>query len=204
MGLNGTDYIMTLFRLLLTASMLCAVSTAAIAADPLLEDEELIEELPNKKLERRGKRIKGPITAVGAGAMLFASFDENADYKINAAEFAAGLTQAYASADKNSSNSLSLFELEDWRKAALGSLDAAPGNLAFDKDYDQRVTREEFDHALTYVFNVNDKNSDGELAISELVNVFEMPRRPVFEEGEDPIERINRQGRRDQQRRRGF
>jgi len=195
---------MTLFRLLFTASLLCAVSTAAIASDPLPEDEDLIEEIPNKKLERRGERIKGPITSVGAGAMLFASFDTNTDYSVNQVEFAAGRTQAFNAADKDSSKTLSLFELEDWREAALGSLDAAPGNLAFDKDYDQRVTRAEFDHALGFVFKAGDKNDDGVLAFSELVKVFEMPRRPVRENGENAIDRINRQGRQNEQRRRGF
>lgn len=136
--------------------------------------------------------------------MLFASFDTNTDYKINSTEFAAGRTQAFNAADKDNSKTLSLFELEDWREAALGSLDAAPGNLAFDKDYDQRVTRAEFDHALNYIFKVGDKNDDGDLAFSELVKVFEMPRRPIVEKKEDPIERINRQSRHDQQRRRGY
>jgi len=121
--------------------------------------------------------------------MLFASFDTNADYNINQAEFAVGKTQSFKAADTDNSKSLSLFELEDWREAALGSLDAAPGNLAFDKDYDQRITRAEFDHALGYVFKAGDKNEDGILA---------------FSEEEDPIERINRQARRDQQRRRGY
>jgi len=51
-----------------------------------------------------------------------------------------GLAKAFKSADKDDSTTLSLFELEDWREAALGSLDAAPGTLAFDKDFDQRVT----------------------------------------------------------------
>jgi len=195
---------MTLFRLLFTASLLCALSTAAIAADPLPEDEELVEELPNKKLERRGERMKGPITSIGAGAMLFASFDTNTDYSINQVEFAAGRTQAFNAADKDSSKTLSLFELEDWREAALGSLDAAPGNLAFDKDYDQRVTRAEFDHALGFVFKAGDKNDDGILAFSELVKVFEMPRRPVRESRENAIDRINRQGCQEEQRRRGY
>jgi len=195
---------MTLFRLILTASLFCAASSVALANDPILEDVEEIETLPNKKLERRGERIKGPITSVGAGAMLFASFDTNADYKVNDLEFAAGRTQAFNAADKDSSKTLSLFELEDWREAALGSLDAAPGNLAFDKDYDQRVTRSEFDHALGFVFKAGDKNKDGVLEFSELVKVFEMPRRRPVADEEDPIDRINRQGRRDQQRRRGY
>lgn len=194
---------MTFFKFLLTALCLLALPYGVVAADPLPEDAELVEELPNKKLERRGERIKGPITSVGAGAMLFASFDKNADYKINAAEFATGLTTAFKAADKDRSTTLSLFELEDWRVAALGSLDAAPGNLAFDKDYDQRVTRAEFDYALNFVFKAGDKDDDGVLEFAELVKVFEMPRRPALEE-EDPIARINREGRRQEQRRRGY
>lgn len=195
---------MTILRSLIMASSLLALSGVAMAADPLPDDADLVEELPNKKLERRGERIKGPITSIGAGAMLFASFDKNADYKINAAELAAGLETAFKSADKDRSKTLSLFELEDWRVAALGSLDAAPGNLAFDKDYDQRVTPAEFDYALNFVFKAGDKDDDGVLEFSEVVKVFEMPRRPILEDDEDPIARINREGRRQDQRRRGY
>lgn len=195
---------MTFIKLILTAALLCACPYAALANDPLLEDDIELETLPNKKLERRGERIKGPITSIGAGGMLFASFDKDSDYRVTQIEFTSGLSKAFNAADKDLSKTLSLFELEDWRKAALGSLDAAPGNLAFDKDYDQRVTRSEFDHALGFVFKAGDKNNDGILEFSELVKVFEMPRRPVIEDEEDPIERINRQGRRDQQRRQGY
>ena len=192
---------MTLFKLLISAALTLSVTTAALAADPLLEDEIEVETLPDKKLERRGERVSGPITAISAGALVFAGFDANADYKINSTELASGLAKAFTSADKDASTTLSLFELEDWRKAALGSLDAAPGTLAFDKDYDQRVTRAEFDHAMTFVFKTGDKNEDGVLELKELVKVFEMPRRPVIEE-DNTIDRINRQGR--EQRRRGF
>lgn len=195
---------MKTLKLLCIASFLCMVSTPAMATEPIIDDGELVEELPNKKLERRGERMKGPITSVGAGAMVFAGLDKDADYKITEIELTSGITLAFNSADKDNSKSLSLFELEDWREAALGSLDAAPGNLAFDKDFDQRVTRAEFNHALRLVFESGDKNKDGILAFSELVKVFEMPRRPTIEEKEDPIERINRQARREQQRRRGY
>lgn len=195
---------MTFMKLILTAALLCACPYAALANDPLLEGDMELETIPNKKLERRGERIKGPITSIGAGGMLFASFDKDSDYRVTQTEFTSGLSTAFKAADKDLSKTLSLFELEDWRKAALGSLDAAPGNLAFDKDYDQRVTRSEFDHALGFVFKAGDKDNDGILEFSELVKVFEMPRRPVIEDEEDAIERINRQGRRDQQRRQGY
>ena len=192
---------MTLLKLLISAAVTLSVTTAAFAADPLLEDEIEVETLPDKKLERRGERVSGPITAISAGALVFAGFDANADYKINSTELTSGLAKAFKAADKDGSTTLSLFELEDWREAALGSLDAAPGTLAFDKDFDQRVTREEFDHAMTFVFKTGDKNEDGVLELNDLVKVFEMPRRPVIEE-DNTIERINRQDR--EQRRRGY
>jgi len=192
---------MTFFKLLISAGLTLSVTATALAAEPLPQEDIEVETLPNKKLERRGEHVSGPITAISAGALVFAGFDKNTDYKITAQELAAGLTTAFKTADKDKSKTLSLFELEDWREAALGSLDAAPGTLAFDKDFDQRVTRSEFDHALTFVFKTGDKNDDGILELKELVKVFEMPRRPVIEE-EDAIERINRQGR--EQRRRGF
>ncbi|MDB2439199.1 hypothetical protein N9W89_10830 [Hellea sp.] len=195
---------MTLSKLILTSSLLCAVPFTAFGADQIPDEDLAVEEIPNKKLERRGERIKGPITAISAGGMLFASFDRNEDYTVDSTEFTAGVSRAFKAADKDASKTLSLFELEDWRKAALGSLDAAPGTLAFDKDYNQRVTRDEFDHALDFVFKVGDKNDDGRLEFLELVKVFEMPRRPVLDDEENAIDRVNRQGRQNEQRRRGF
>ena len=72
---------------------------------------------------------------------------------------------------------MSLFELEDWRKASLGSLDARPGNISFDKDFDQRVSKAEFEKAFSYIQKRNDKDSDGIISFEEMVRVFEMPRR---------------------------
>ena len=82
-------------------------------------------------------------------------------------------------ADTDKSGVISPFELEDWRKTALGSLDAPPGNLSFDKDYDQRITKNEFNKTLISIFESGDKNNDGILKFSELVNVFEISNRMV-------------------------
>jgi len=179
-----------LFQTILTAIMLTALPAFVIAQDSF-EDE--VEQLPNKKLEKRGERISGPITSIAAAGLLFASYDKNADYTVTAAELSQGQTASFKTADKDSSGSLSLFELEDWRKAALGSLDAPPGNISFDKDYDQRVTQAEFEHALSYVYNANDKDDNGQLSFEEMTHVFEMPRRPIFEERPDNLADIDRQ-----------
>jgi len=146
---------------------------------------DVTEQLPNKKLEERGERIRGPITSISAGGLLFASYDKNADYIIDANEFSEGQISSFQSADTDKSGTLSLFELEDWRKAALGSLDAAPGNLSFDKDYDQRVTADEFKSALKYVYNVNDKDANNQLSFEEMIRVFEIPRGRRSAQGAD-------------------
>ena len=149
------------------------------------------ETLPNKKLEERGERIRGPITAISAAGLLFASFDENADYLVDKNEFADGQALSFTTADRDQNGTLSLFELADWRKLALGSLDAAPANLAFDKDYDQRVTKDEFHNALNYVYNVSDKDGNSVLSFEEMIRVFEIPRR-----GREGSERGRGQGQR--------
>jgi len=46
---------------IVTAIMLTALPASAIAQDAF-EDE--VEQLPNKKLEKRGERISGPITSI--------------------------------------------------------------------------------------------------------------------------------------------
>ena len=170
-GTIMTTYSFT--KAVLASAIITTVFSSASAQETTPDD---IEQLPNKKLEERGERIRGPITSIAAGALLFASYDKNADYLIDADEFSKGQAASFQSADSDKSGTLSLFELEDWRKAALGSLDAAPGNLSFDKDYDQRVTATEFKSALKYVYNVNDKDADNQLSFEEMIRVFEIPR----------------------------
>jgi len=160
-------------KAVLASAIIATIFSSASAQETTPDD---IEQLPNKKLEERGERIRGPITSIAAGALLFASYDKNADYLIDADEFSTGQASSFQSADNDKSGTLSLFELEDWRQAALGSLDAAPGNLSFDKDYDQRVTASEFKSALKYVYNVNDKDADNQLSFEEMIRVFEIPR----------------------------
>ena len=160
-------------KAVLTFAVISAIPSVALGQETR---SNVPEQLPNKKLEERGERIRGPITSIAAGALLFASYDKNSDYLIDADEFSKGQAASFQSADSDKSGTLSLFELEDWRKAALGSLDAAPGNLSFDKDYDQRVTASEFKSALKYVYNVNDKDADNQLSFEEMIRVFEIPR----------------------------
>jgi|GEM_PF-2022694 len=148
--------------------------------------EEVEELLVRKKRDKtkidRKNMPRGPVTAMSSAGLLFASFDTNADYKVEPLEFVAGKTQAFNAGDENGNGILSLFELEAWRGKALGTLDATPGNMKFDADFDNRVTRQEFDTVLNRIFDRTDKDKNASVEFSELVRIFEMPDMDAYEE----------------------
>ena len=166
------------FKIILIIFTAILIYCNAYAQVPI-EDPNATIELPNKKLAKKGMRIEGPITSISAGGLLLASFDSNYNFQIDLNEFNNAKLHIFNIADTDKSGVISPFELEDWRKTALGSLDAPPGNLSFDKDYDQRITKNEFNKTLISIFESGDKNNDGILKFSELVDVFEISNRMV-------------------------
>ncbi|MDC0422175.1 hypothetical protein OAS62_01455 [Hellea sp.] len=172
------------FKIILIIFTAILIYCNAYAQVPI-EDPNATIELPNKKLAKKGMHIEGPITSISAGGLLLASFDSNYNFQIDLNEFNNAKLHIFNIADTDKSGVISPFELEDWRKTALGSLDAPPGNLSFDKDYDQRITKNEFNKTLISIFESGDKNNDGILKFSELVNVFEISNRMVTTTGNE-------------------
>lgn len=140
--------------------------------ETLDQQEQEIPSLPN---------ISGPITIIKPASLVFSGFDSNGDYQTSRAEAVSGASTAFGRADKDSNGRVSLFELEDWRAAALGSLDALPGNLNFDTDYDNQVSKGEFEGAIMKLFERNDTDEDGTIKHAELVRILEVPRRKAPE-----------------------
>ena len=142
--------------------------------------------------------VHGPMTVVRPAGLLIASFDADRDYRVSRAEFDVGAGQAFQNADESADGNLTLFELEDWRLKALGSLDAMPGNMSFDENYNSRITEQEFLDTLIYEFERADKDDDGVVAFSDLISLVERP--PVYEreekrERESPFSNLPRQRR---------
>ena len=157
---------------LLSLSFVLAMGSAQAQDDEIVGLESLDEqrqELPSIP------KIRGPITVIGPAALLFATFDTDRDYKISRIEASNGAADAFGRADKDKNDRVSLFELEDWRVAALGSMDALPGNLNFDTDYNNHVSRAEFDRTLMDIFDRHDKDEDGYVQHSELMQILEVP-----------------------------
>ena len=155
--------------------------------ETLDEQEQTIPAMP---------RVRGPITIIQPGALLFATFDQDTDYVITRSEVEDGVKASFKTADRDSSGRLTLFELEDWREKALGSLGANPGNLSFDTDFDNQVSREEFSATIASLFDRHDVDESGTLIFSEIMQVLEVPRRQEVEKermsDRECYEQINR------------
>lgn len=181
-------------RLIVLISFLIALFTVMPAA----AQDEPIEIKKNKSTQAISPSAQGPITAIRPAALWMAGLDNNHDYIITRAEFDAGLASTFEALDKNADKRLTLLDLEDWRRRALGSNDAAPHVLQFDNNYNGTITREEFRATLTSLFVKSDRNEDNAVTFNELVSVIERPRqRQRSDTNERPREDRSRQrGRR--------
>jgi hypothetical protein len=147
-------------------------------------DGASVEEIkPKGRIGSPGQIIKIART----GALLFAGFDRNDDYIIDAAEVSSGIDRAFYAADNDDDGSLTLVELEDWRLRALGSIDAAPNNFAFAPNFARSVSKEKFREVVTKLAETLDKdpdgNMDGKIAMADLQRNRRAPRAVSDDDG---------------------
>ncbi len=144
---------------------------------------------------RKASASNGPITSIRPASLLFASFNRNDDYSIDQKEFAKGVQKSFQIADNNKDERLSPFELEHWRKNALGSVDAPPGNMTFDADFNQVVTHAEFDMALGKLYQASDRDGNGIISFDELVKIVSRPSAPPRRSHKKPTNNRQRGGK---------
>lgn len=107
--------------------------------------------------------------SIAPAGLAYASFDSDGNYEISIQELEAGIDTAFNFADKDKSGVLSLVEVDGWRIKALGSQDLLPGNTQFDRNFDARVTRQEFTQVLDGTATHLDRNDDKILTFDELL-----------------------------------
>ncbi len=160
---------------------------------PQSEDENLATIKQTRQTARSGKTIK----TLRPGALLFAGFDTNNDYKIDKSEIKAGIEAAFSFADKNKDGKLSLVELESWRRLALGSEHASPTNYDFAPNFARSVSKKKFTEVLQNTANRLDKNKDdkkdGIIFMHDLLKTVHMPRAKKFNNCADEIRKARRQ-----------
>lgn len=160
-----------------SAAFLSAAFLLPAAANAQNAETIEVETIKAEKPPTLRPSTRGPITVIRPASLWFVTLDTNGDYKITRKELEAGLAKTFDQEDSNQDGRLSLFDIENWRKHALGSPDAAPHALQFDDNYDSTITRKEFDTTLTHLFDRADANEDNVIEFSELITVMERPGR---------------------------
>lgn len=106
-------------------------------------------------------------------ALVMSDFDADHDRTITRDELEAGAAAAWRELDENGDGDATPFELEAWQARALGSTEATPGRVTFDRNLDGRITEEEFLAALRNQFQRLDADGNAALARAELVRLVE-------------------------------
>ena len=132
------------------------------------------------KPERRGPpqdRGKSERPAKSSGtfmqpiAALFIGMDTNQDNVVSTSEMELGAKSEWASFDRKPSATY----FAQWSVNTLGSTDARPTFMSFDRDFSGTITQSEFTDQLEQEFQRLDKNRDGSLERSEMIVAFAAP-----------------------------
>ena len=153
------------YLLLLTAT---AFVVSACASQP---DRRGPERGDRSERGERGERqqARGSGTFMQPVAALFIGMDSNQDKIVSRSELEAGLSTEWSSFERNPSATY----FAEWSNKALGSTDAMPNFLSFDKDFSGVISKDEFANQLTVHFNRMDKNKDGNIERSEMLVAFQ-------------------------------
>ena len=115
------------------------------------------------------------ITSLLPGGALLIGFNRNDDYMIDEVEFIEGRAEAFKQADINANDVISLSEFRSWQPKATGSITALPDLVYFDQNFNDEVTKSEFDAGFEKMFRVADENKDNQVSYDELITIVVPP-----------------------------
>jgi len=116
--------------------------------------------------QERPQRTSG--TFMQPSAVLFTAMDSNQDKRVSRAEMQAGVKAEW---EKFGSNP-SAIQFSKWSLETLGSTDAFPTFMSFDKDFNGVIYESEFMSGLERTFTRLDKNGDDIIERSEMIIAF--------------------------------
>lgn len=126
------------------------------------------------------------VRLVRPGALLFASFDRNADARVTREEVAAGAAASFALADRNGDGAVGGFEQSDWA-ARVGAQDDVLSNpMLFDVDLDRSVTLAEFSAGLQRLADALADPETRSISFDRLVQALSPPGQEAEREGGRP------------------
>lgn len=156
-------------RFYLTSGLLVTAWLALGAALPAAaQDVDRIDRIPGSG-PPAGAGPRGPdgVKVVAPGALIFASFDRDANGRITLAEIEAGAATAFAAADRNGDGLITGFEQTDWAASVGSATDVIANAMTFDIDLDHSVTKAEFVTGLKRI--AGQIQSSGDLTFADLL-----------------------------------
>lgn len=156
------------FKTITTASVLTMIGILFLAGCASGRDRR-----PPEKGARGGEASFEGLAAKPVG-LLFVSMDNNGDTRVEPAELLTGIDREWERLSLPGATGALAFG--QWSTSVLGSQDALPSFIAFDRDLDGVVSQTEFDLYLRQEFSALDTNGDGTLERSELVFRVTRPR----------------------------
>lgn len=147
---------------------LCALTLAGCASQPERGDRR------GGPQSDRGGSYQGGIIARPL-AILLTSMDANGDYLVSGDELSDGLDKEWMNLTGGVSGPVSALDLGDWAKEVLGSAEAMPSSISFDRDLNGQITELEFLDRLRAEFRTLDKDDDGHVSRAEMVSRLPAP-----------------------------
>ena len=154
-------------RWLILTSVAAAVVLSACATEPDRKGPSPDRQVTKKQGAKKHARSSG--TFLQPIAALLIDMDTNNDKVTDRAELTAGTQREWAGFDRNPS----AIRFSQWSTQTLGSVDALPNFMNFDRDFNGAITEGEFSNQLESQFIRFDKNADGRLERSELLVSFQ-------------------------------
>jgi len=110
-------------------------------------------------------------TFLQPSAILFADMDVDQDKMTSQAEMQAGVQFEWDKFERNPSGTV----FAQWSLKTLGSTDANPTFMSFDRDFNGVITEAEFTTQFKALFSRFDKNGDGFVDRSEMIVAVQAP-----------------------------
>jgi len=153
------------FRIAPALLAITTLNLAACSSTPDRGDE------PPRGGDRQDRPARTSGTFIQPAALLFADMDSNKDKVTTRDELMAGVQAEWESFDRNPS----AITFASWSVRALGSTDANPTFMSFDRDFNGVISKSEWSEQFDTLFTRLDKDGNGALERSEMIVAFAAP-----------------------------
>lgn len=160
-----TNLIESRNALIVSLAVIASLSISACATKPDRRS-------PPPDRQTKGGPTKTSGTFMQPIAALFVDMDADNDKLTSLTEVQNGAQAEWTKFERNPSATY----FAQWSIANLGSIDAMPTFMSFDRDFSGTISEEEFTNQLNSEFQRLDKNRDEQLQRSEMIIAFEAPR----------------------------